>query len=342
MIFTNLNSSLFIFLFFTILFASFSFYFFYSKQTKFNKNFRLLATNPTFFIKFLFLFLSFLILLFSLLEPKIWDKKLEIKSEWVDILFTLDVSKSMNVADISDWKYDYTRLDIIKSSIAQFVQKHPNDRFWLVIFAWDAISTIPLTTDHGIFLTFLKWVDYRNLTKQWTDFKKAISLSVDRFSSESKRSKVLILISDWWDEDEKLELSYVEQIKEWKKEINYFVVWVWTNKGWKIITWKDVFWNLSYQTYNWEYVVSKLNFWALEKLSSALNWDYFKINNSTDLLKLNWKIDNLKKEVIQKEWFWEEKKNIWRFLAMISFIFFILFLLFYTFEDRIFRKKEND
>jgi len=45
------------------------------------------------------------------------------------MMFVLDVSKSMNVADIKDSNYKYTRLDVIKDSIAKFVVKHSEDRF---------------------------------------------------------------------------------------------------------------------------------------------------------------------------------------------------------------------
>jgi hypothetical protein len=44
-------------------------------------------------------------------------------------MFVLDVSKSMNVADITDNNYAYTRLDSIKKSIANYVSKHVDDRF---------------------------------------------------------------------------------------------------------------------------------------------------------------------------------------------------------------------
>jgi hypothetical protein len=45
------------------------------------------------------------------------------------MMFVLDVSKSMNVADMYDSNYAYTRLDIIKDSISKFVVSHKEDRF---------------------------------------------------------------------------------------------------------------------------------------------------------------------------------------------------------------------
>jgi hypothetical protein len=44
-------------------------------------------------------------------------------------MFVLDVSKSMNVADISDGHYNYTRLDIAKKAISDYVVKHDNNRY---------------------------------------------------------------------------------------------------------------------------------------------------------------------------------------------------------------------
>jgi hypothetical protein len=43
--------------------------------------------------------------------------------------FVVDVSKSMNVSDISDSNNAYTRLDVVKDSISKFVSSHPQDRF---------------------------------------------------------------------------------------------------------------------------------------------------------------------------------------------------------------------
>lgn len=332
MTFNNLNFLSVLFIFFAFFIVLFLFNFFIKKQINFNQNYLLISSSKYFYLKYIFLILSFLIIWFSLFEPLFWQKKITLEAKWIDILFTLDVSKSMNVADISDWKRSFTRLNSAKNSIANFVNNHKEDRFWLVIFAGDSISTIPLTTDHNIFLTFLKWVDYRNLTKQWTDFKKAISMSADRFLKDSKRSKVVVLISDWGDRDEDLDLDYIKQIKKQKEWIAFSIVWIWTNKWWKIITWEDFFWRISYQIYNWDYVISKLNSWTLEDLATSLDWKYFKINDKKDLLKLNSEIENLKKETIWKDEFWE-KNNIWRFLSFISFFFFALFLLFYSFED---------
>ena len=337
--FTNLNfiSVLIFFLLIWIIFLLFRKNF--SIQKQINKIFSKLWTWSFFYIKNFILFLSILIIFFWIFWVKYWDKIIKNESKWVDVMFVVDVSKSMNVADIDDWNYSYTRLDLVKKSISNFVANHLEDRFWLVIFAWDAVANVPLTTDHDVFLSFLDWVDYRNLVKQWSDFEKAVQLWVERFKSSSKdRSKVMIFVSDWWDEEDNPDYSSIKEIWEWVKWIKFFVAWIWTDKWWKIITWQDFFWRISYQKYKWQYVISAINESNLKNISSALWWEYLKIEDFWDLKKFNKEIWKLEKKVLKQNVNWE-KADFWRNLAFISFFFFAIYLILYFFEERIFRKK---
>ena len=338
---TNLNLLtflIFISILWFILFLSYKFYF---NQLKFNKEFNLIKTSKYFYIKYIFLLVSLFIVLFWIFWVKFWDKHIKSNAKWIDMMFVVDVSKSMNVADITDSNYAYTRLDVIKDNISKYVSSHREDRFWLTIFAWDAISTIPLTTDHDLFLTILSWVDYRNLTKQWSDFKKALELWINRFNTSDDRSKALVFISDWGDADDNINKNEIEKLVSNVKWITYLVVWVWTNKWWRIITWRDVFWRSSYQRYKWEYVISKINKNNLRDISSALNWEYFEVSNVSDLQKLDKYTSSLEKKVYEKSVNWE-LWDFWRSLSIISFISFMIFILLYLFEDKIYNLNLNN
>lgn len=289
-----------------------------------------------FYLKYIFLFLAFFTASLSIFGIKYGQKEESSESKWVDIIFTLDVSKSMNVADFNDWNNYYTRLDLVKKSIASFVQNHPQDRFWLVIFAWEAVSTVPLTNDHDLFLTFLDWVDYKNLVKQWSDFVDAISKWSLRFTDKD-RSKVMIFISDWWDPGDNINSSALETIKNQNKWINYFVVWVWSKDWWKIITWQDVFGRLEYQTYNWQDVISKINIPNLKEIAWALDAPFIQVKNIDDMNSLNGKIDSLNKTVLKKNVYWE-LADYSRNLAFVSFILFLIFLGLYLLNDKIWKK----
>lgn len=328
--FINLNIlSIWIFIILLIIILFFGFLK-YKNQLKFNNKFYLLSCNKYFYIKYIFLVLSFIVILFSVFDLK-YSWKNEIKNvSWIDMMFVLDVSKSMNVADINNERFSSTRLDISKKAIWDFVIKNKQNRFWLVIFAWDAISTIPLTTDHSLFLTFLENVDYRNLTVQWSDFKKAVKLWINRFNfSEEDRSKVLVFVSDWGDIEDIIEDWAFNEFIE--KDINYFTIWIWTEIWWKIIKWRDPFWRLQYQRYKGEYVISKINKENLKKIASELDSDYFEIEKISDLDVINNEIKYLEKKAI-KMWNSKALLSIWRILSFISFTFFIIFLTIYLFE----------
>jgi Ca-activated chloride channel family protein len=321
--FTNINIfsvSIFIIILLIISFLAYKKYF---AQLNFNNKYKLLASEKLFYFKYIFLIFSIFILLFSILWLKWWEKENSTKVEGIDVMFVLDVSKSMNVADISDWYHKYTRLDIAKNAISKFVSEHKNDRFWLVIFAWDAISTIPLTTDHNLFLTLLDWVDYRNLTIQWSDFQKALNLAINRFSINKDRSKALVFISDWGDDGDNINLNI-----NIPKNINYFVVWIWTDKWGRIIKWLSAFWRYIYQKYKWNYVISKLNRNNLKEISKQLNAPLFYLNNIWDLSKLDSYLNKLEKKTLKMSANWE-LNNLWRTLAFFSLLFFLIYLLLY-------------
>ncbi len=335
--FTNLNFLSVLIFFLSIFIIFFIFYKRFLTEKQILKKISWLAyKNKLFYLKFIFLFLSLFIILFWIFWIKFWEKIVKTKSKWIDVMFVLDVSKSMNVADIRDSNYSYTRLDVAKEAIWNYVVNHKQDRFWLIIFAWDAISTIPLTTDHDLFLTFLKWVDYRNLVKQWSNFTKALKMWTRRFIWDKDRSKALVFISDWWDKDDFVDVNSIKSLK--RDDISYVVVWVWTEKWWRIITWRSVFWDIKYQKYKWKYVISKLNKNALEKIAKSLDANFLIIKKAWDLMRINNFLKKLEKKVFLKNNN-KELMNFWRSLTIFSLIFFLFFLFFYLFENKLFFNK---
>ena len=313
--------------------------YFYKKQTRFNETYPLLSSKKYFFIKYMFLILSILVLGLSIFDIKSGNIISKNINKGIDIMFVLDVSKSMNVADFQDNNYNYTRLDIAKKSILDFVGKHQDDRFGLIIFSQDAISTIPLTTDHNVFMTSLLGVDYKNLTKQGTNFDKAIELGINRFvnSKNEDRWKAIVLFSDWWDEDTTINQSYLKQLFQKQKDIKFFVVWIWTKQWWRIILWQDPFWRIKYQKYKWQYVISKLNERQLKEISNLTNGKYFRLNDTWDLSKLDKDLEKLNKKIS----IWStniEKNDATRLISIYSLILFVIYLLYYTFEDNFYKK----
>lgn len=325
---TNFNiTSILIFLAIIISFSFFAYIFFKKREKLKKKYFLLFSQNKNYYYKYIFLFISLFIILFWIFEIKYWKKEEKTKVNWVDIVFVLDVSKSMNAYDFNKWTYNISRLNFSKSLISNYISKNLNNRYWLVIFAWDAISSSPLTTDYSTFLTFLQNVDYRNLSKQWTNLEKAMLLWVNRLNksnSDTKRAKVLILLSDWWDKWDKVDFDYINWIVT--KDITSFILWIWKTTWARIPIGQDPFWNIRYQKFKWIEVITKLNEANLKKLASTISGKYLKVDNINDLEQVSKEINKLEKKAILLTQ-WKNKKDFSRFLAMLSLVFFILYLV---------------
>jgi hypothetical protein len=113
-----------------------------------------------------FLFISLLLLTIALMKPYGSYKIINQKIKTSNILFLLDVSKSMNTLDIREKNLITTRLNLAKAAIEKIITTFPRYNYSLIIFAKEAITVMPFTNDLNIFLSFLKNVNYKNLTQQ--------------------------------------------------------------------------------------------------------------------------------------------------------------------------------
>lgn len=115
----------------------------------------------------------------------------------VDVIFALDVSKSMLAKDV-----DPDRLTRAKQLIERLIDKMKNDRVGLVLFAGRAYLQAPLTSDYNSAKMLLSTSDPDVVPTQGTVLAQAIDLANESFSSKEKKYKTLILISDGEDHDE--------------------------------------------------------------------------------------------------------------------------------------------
>jgi len=268
---------------------------------------------------FIFLALSVFMLLLYFLDINISKNTSKITTEKADIVFVLDVSKSMNAIDYSD----NSRLTVAKNTIKEFIASSKENKYGLVIFAWEAISVIPLTDDIEVFYSLLENVDFTNLTKQSTDFYTAISLAISRFNISESKVKSIIMLTDGWDDEQLL----TQKIKKLDiKQFHFFIVWIWSLAWAMIPDWVDFFGKTIYKKHNWEYVISVLNKPILEKLASSLNWNYFDLENISDIKK---SISKLNTSIKEKQQVVKEQTQKSLFFVYLSFFFFFFYLFSY-------------
>ena len=125
-----------------------------------------------------------------------------------DVVFALDVSKSMLVGDMSP-----TRLARAKAAIANFVRRKGTGNVGLVAFAGQAFLQCPLTRDYDAFFRTLEETDTGSIQVPGTDLGRAVEEAELAFYSNRNR-KLLIILTD----GEDLEAGGVEMAKKLKRK----------------------------------------------------------------------------------------------------------------------------
>ena len=151
--------------------------------------------KPAFKLLMLSLGISFLIL--GLVNPKIGTQLETVKREGVDIVFAIDVSKSMLAEDIAP-----NRLEKSKRLVSAIINQLANDRIGIIAYAAQAIPQLPITTDYGAAKMFLQALNTNMFSSQGTALDAALDLSGTYFDDEDQTNRVVFLISDGEDHSE--------------------------------------------------------------------------------------------------------------------------------------------
>lgn len=143
------------------------------------------------FIKHAALFVAII----ALARPQLAFRQNEVISEGLNIVMALDVSGSMSALDFKKDGKRVTRLEAVKSVIRDFVSKRAGDRIGLVIFATQAFTQIPLTTDYSAISFVLDRIEIGAAGLE-TAMGDAMGISLKRLSDVKSRSSIMILLSD--------------------------------------------------------------------------------------------------------------------------------------------------
>ena len=159
-----------------------------------------LAPNSSIFksvlkLGMLVLGLSFLII--SLVNPKMGTKLKTVKREGVDVVFALDVSKSMLAEDIAP-----NRLEKAKQIISKIIDKLASDRVGIIIYAGNSYPLLPITTDHAAAKMFLQNANPDMVSSQGTDINGALELAKTYYNNDEQTNRFLVIISDGEDHQE--------------------------------------------------------------------------------------------------------------------------------------------
>ena len=156
------------------------------------------TTRSRHLYKTLWFTLGIFFLVVALANPQVGSKLETVKRKGVDIVFALDVSKSMLAEDVAP-----NRIEKSKQIIGKTLDALGSDRIGLVVYAGQAYPQLPITTDYSAARMLLRTVNTDIVPSQGTAISEAIGLADQYFSSgETTKNKVLFILSDGEDHEE--------------------------------------------------------------------------------------------------------------------------------------------
>jgi Ca-activated chloride channel homolog len=227
------------------------------------------ATRPP--VKFILQLLAVLMGILMLARPQFGSKIADVKKQGVEVIIALDVSNSMLAEDIQP-----DRLTRAKQAISRLVDNLDNDKIGLIVFAGDAYTQIPVTTDYVSAKMFLSAINPSIVPKQGTAIGAAIDLGMKSFSPGEGKSKAMIIITD----GENHEDDPVKEAEEAAKAgIIIHTLGIGSTEGVPI-----PFTNNGRKDYlkdeNGTTVISKLDEEILKKIALSTNGNYVRASNS--------------------------------------------------------------
>ncbi|MCM8823891.1 MAG: VWA domain-containing protein [Candidatus Omnitrophica bacterium] len=267
-------------------------------------------------LKRILILFCFLFLVLTIMRPQWGFKWQSIKRIGLDIIFAVDVSKSMLAEDIKP-----NRLQRTKLALSELVKKLKGERIGIVAFAGESFLHCPLTIDYDGFLLTLNALDTNTIPKGGTSISKAILKSIESLKSRFKQSKVIVLITDGEDH----EGDYIKVAELAKREgIKIFCIGVGTPEG-ELIPLREEGKKAFLKDKEGAVVKTRLNELVLQKIALTTDGAYIRATNNDFGLELIYreKINKLAKRELESKMFKQYDEHFQIPLAL-AFLFLTL------------------
>jgi Ca-activated chloride channel family protein len=220
-------------------------------------------------IKFMLQIMAVFFIVLALVNPKLGSKVETVPAKGVEIVFAIDVSKSMLCKDIQP-----NRLEKSKQIMTQMIESIGSDRIGIVAYAGSAYPVLPMTTDYELAKMFTQSINTNLISSQGTAIESAIQTSVDFFDNPTS-GKAIILFSDGEDhQNASFDISKVTK----EKNVKIITVGVGTANGGTIEFEDELGFQQVKKDKNGQVVITKLNQEILQKIASETNGTYCNDN----------------------------------------------------------------
>ena len=258
--------------------------------------------------------LAFMFFVIGLARPQIGAKLQERETKGAEIMICLDVSNSMLAKD-----YSPNRLERAKLAISRITDKMQDDRIGLIIFAGTSFVQLPITNDYVSAKMFLSSISTESVPVQGTAIGDAILTAARSFSSQSEKSRAIIIITD----GENHEDDPVEAAKQAAElGIKIYTVGVGSLRGEPIPMDGDLL-----KDKDGNIVVTRLDEGTLQKIAEAGNGAYVHAGNEE--FGLNPIIADLRRLEAEhfKSQVFEEYDEQYMYFFAIALVLFVLEML---------------
>ncbi len=256
----------------------------------------------------------------ALVNPKVGTKLETVTREGVDIVFAIDVSKSMLAEDVAP-----NRLEKAQQLTAQIINNLVSDRVGIIAYAGKAVPQLPITTDYAAAKMFLQNMNTDMLSSQGTAIDEAIQLSRTYFNDAEQTNRVLVIISDGEDHKD-LNLDVAKAAA--KEGIKIFTIGVGSEKGGPIPLKRNGVVMRYKKNQKGETVITKLNPNTLTAIAEEADGLFIQGQNTKQVTeKIAEILNKLEKKEFEAKEFSEFKDQFQWFLGLGLF-FLILDVLF--------------
>ena len=225
----------------------------------------------------------------------------------IDIVMAIDVSASMLAKDLKP-----NRLEALKKVAIEFIDRRPNDRIGIVVYAGESFTQTPITSDKGIVkrtISELKWGQLEG----GTAIGMGLGSAVNRLKESTAKSKVIILLTDGVNNSGNIDPRTATELAK-ELGIKTYTIGIGTNGM------ADFPWSKDPRTGKLQYRKQQVEIDEdlLKEIASETEGKYFRATNNASLKEIYAEIDTLEKTKIEefKYYNYQEKYRIFVFLGI--------------------------
>lgn len=280
-----------------------------------------LRSMPRNNFKFILFSLALTSLIIALARPQFGSKLEEIKREGIEMIIALDVSRSMLAEDIKP-----NRLIRAKQAITNLVNRMQSDKIGMIVFAGDAYTQLPITTDYISAKLFLENISPGIVSRQGTAIGSAIELGMKSFTQDVEADKVIVIISDG-ENHEGDAIKAAGQAVE--KGIKIYTIGMGSREGTPIpVIGPGGIRQGFLKDRNGQTVMSKMDPKMLNQIAQAGNGEFYRATTSNvGLNKLYSDLNKLQKSEIETKTYSEYEDQFEYFIALAFILLLIDILL---------------